>query len=164
LSILEEKILVLPTVTQGETYIPVHPDFRIIFTSNPVEYAGVHQSQDALHDRLITLDLTFHDRETEIDIVVSQSDLPLDVATKVVDLVRKARENSTQKQKPTLRACIMIAQLLNIQDIPPTSKDQRFIDLCIDILGAKTSVTDPTQADAAERYRPLVKLIQQVCP
>ena len=37
LSVLEERVLPL----RGKS-IPVHPNFRIIFTSNPAEYAGVH--------------------------------------------------------------------------------------------------------------------------
>lgn len=40
LSVLEERVLPL----RGKS-IPVHPDFRIIFTSNPAEYAGVHGAQ-----------------------------------------------------------------------------------------------------------------------
>jgi MoxR-like ATPase len=48
LSVLEEKILYLPYVAKGNNEQEVHPDFRVIFTSNPEEYAGVHKSQDAL--------------------------------------------------------------------------------------------------------------------
>ena len=43
-----------PAAQSGEGYLEVHPDFRAIFTSNPEEYAGVHKTQDALMDRLIT--------------------------------------------------------------------------------------------------------------
>ncbi len=50
LSVLEERVLPL----RGKS-IPVHPDFRIIFTSNPAEYAGVHGAQDALLDRMVTI-------------------------------------------------------------------------------------------------------------
>ena len=35
LSILEERILVLPNARGRESYLKVHPDFRAIFTSNP---------------------------------------------------------------------------------------------------------------------------------
>jgi len=41
LSVLEEGLLVLPAQNQNEPYITVHPNFRVIFTSNPQEYAGV---------------------------------------------------------------------------------------------------------------------------
>ena len=54
-------------------YMKIHPDFVAIFTSNPEEYAGVHRSQDALRDRMITLDLDYFDRETEIIVTMSKS-------------------------------------------------------------------------------------------
>jgi len=57
----------------GAGYLEVHPDFRAIFTSNPEEYAGVHKTQDALMDRLITLNLGNFDRETEIQIAMAKS-------------------------------------------------------------------------------------------
>ncbi|MFN8468292.1 MAG: AAA family ATPase [Caldilineaceae bacterium] len=45
LSVLEERILILPNSTNSGGYIKVHPDFTALFTSNPEEYAGVHASQ-----------------------------------------------------------------------------------------------------------------------
>ena len=49
LSVLEERVLVLPSRRgSGTDFLRVHPDFVAIFTSNPAEYAGVHQAQDAL--------------------------------------------------------------------------------------------------------------------
>ena len=56
LSVLGEEILNLPKLRDaGEGYLKVDPAFRAIFTSNPEEYAGIHKSQDALMDRLITI-------------------------------------------------------------------------------------------------------------
>ena len=73
LSVLEEKILNLPKLRRrGEGYMQVHSDFKAIFTSNPEEYAGVHKTQDALMDRLITISLGHFDRETEIEIAISK--------------------------------------------------------------------------------------------
>ncbi|NEQ99550.1 MAG: gas vesicle protein GvpN, partial [Cyanothece sp. SIO2G6] len=48
LSALEEKLLTLPPHKDRAEYIRVHSDFRVIFTSNPTEYCGVHGTQDAL--------------------------------------------------------------------------------------------------------------------
>jgi gas vesicle protein GvpN len=77
LSVLEERVLNLPSLRQnGEGYLQVHPDFRAIFTSNPEEYAGVHKTQDALMDRLITIQMGNFDRETEIAIAIAQSGVP----------------------------------------------------------------------------------------
>ena len=68
LSLLEEKVL--PIYGKGkESFIKCHPNFSIIFTSNPDEYAGTFHTQDALLDRLITIHLDSCDKETEIDIL-----------------------------------------------------------------------------------------------
>ncbi len=65
LSVLSERILNLPRLRRsGEGYLEVHPNFTAIFTSNPEEYAGVHKTQDALLDRLITVHLEHYDRRT----------------------------------------------------------------------------------------------------
>jgi len=61
LSVLQEKMLDMPAAREGEGYLRVHPDFTAIFTSNPEEYAGVYRSQDALRDRMVTLDLEHFD-------------------------------------------------------------------------------------------------------
>ena len=72
LSVLGERLLNLPKISHGgDGYLEVHPAFRAIFTSNPQEYAGVHKSQDALLDRLITIYMDHYDRETEVAITAS---------------------------------------------------------------------------------------------
>ncbi|MGD0105856.1 MAG: AAA family ATPase, partial [Rhodopila sp.] len=38
LTVLEERLIVLPKTGRGESYVPVHPAFRAIFTSNPVDH------------------------------------------------------------------------------------------------------------------------------
>ena len=77
LSVLEGKILNLPNLRRsGEGNLHVHEEFRAILTSNPEEYAGVHKTQDALLDRLITMNLGHLDRETEVAIAMAKSGLP----------------------------------------------------------------------------------------
>src|SRR5271165_2092238 len=89
LSILSEGVLNVPGLHgRGEGYVSVHPDFRTIFTSNPTEYAGVHRAQDALLDRVITIELGHYDRDTEIAITTSRSGLPECAAARIVDVVR----------------------------------------------------------------------------
>ena len=77
LSILQEKMMDLPVGRGGnESYLKVDPDFTAIFTSNPEEYAGVHRSQDALRDRMITMDVDHFDHETEVAIAKEKSHFP----------------------------------------------------------------------------------------
>src|SRR4029453_6759569 len=66
LAAFEERILILPGAARKERYVRAHPEFRAILTSNPGDYAGVAAPQDALIDRMITLDLDDLSRDTEI--------------------------------------------------------------------------------------------------
>jgi gas vesicle protein GvpN len=113
LSVLGEDILNLPKLRYaGEGYLKVDPGFRAIFTSNPEEYAGIHKSQDALMDRLITIHVDYFDRDTEIAITAARGGVSNVQAGRVVDLVRHYRERRIQGHRPSLRAAIMIARVV----------------------------------------------------
>ena len=113
LSVLEGKILNLPNLRRsGEGNLHVHEEFRAILTSNPEEYAGVHKTQDALLDRLITMNLGHLDRETEIAIAMAKSGLPFPDAECIVDIIRELRGVGVNNHRPTIRAGIAIARIL----------------------------------------------------
>lgn len=140
LSILGEGILNLPNRRhQGAGYLQVHPDFRVIFTSNPEEYAGTHKTQDALMDRLITIKVGHYDRETEIRVTHSKSGLPPSEAAIVVDIVRELRAQSVNHHRPTLRACIAIARVMQNCGIRARADNALFRDICRDILDLDTA-------------------------
>src|SRR4030043_725166 len=106
LSILSEKVMDLPTGRDGEEpYLKVDPEFTAIFTSNPEEYAGVHRSQDALRDRMITMDLDYFDYETEVALTKAKSKLPRRDAETIVNIVRELRDSGKCEFAPTIRAC-----------------------------------------------------------
>jgi nitric oxide reductase NorQ protein len=137
LSVLEERILSIPKRRpHGEGFIEVHPEFRAILTSNPEEYAGVHRTQDALNDRLITIHVDHFNRETEIEITRSKSGIPLEEAELIVDIVRNIRTLGATKQGPSLRACIMIARVTVQEKAHAVSGDSVFGDVCRDVLGS----------------------------
>jgi nitric oxide reductase NorQ protein len=140
LSVLSEGILNLPKLRQsGEGYLAVHPQFRAIFTSNPEEYAGVHKTQDALMDRMITINLEHYDRETEILIVKNKSGLPRADAEKVVDIVRELRKFGVNNHRPTIRAGIAICKILASQNHRVTADDEFFKLVCRDVLSIDTA-------------------------
>jgi nitric oxide reductase NorQ protein len=140
LSILEEKILNLPKLSRnGEGYLEVHPEFRAIFTSNPEEYAGVHKTQDALLDRLITVGLGHFDRETEIAIAMSKSGLDEADAAVIVDVVRELRGVGVNNHRPTVRACIAIARILAHRGGRARAQDSVFRWACRDVLNTDTA-------------------------
>jgi nitric oxide reductase NorQ protein len=132
LSILEERLLVLPNARGRDSYLKVHPDFRAIFTSNPEEYAGVQKSQDALRDRMVTIELGNFDEETEIAITREKSKLSTEDCYEIVKMVRKVREAKSNKLTPTVRACVMIGKLLSMTDRAVLNGNYRKI--CFDIL------------------------------
>lgn len=145
LPVLEERILSLPSGAAGESYVRVHPDFSAIFTSNPEEYAGVYKTQNALFDRMLTLNLTHYDEETEIAIVKAKSGLMEYEAKKIVQLVRRLRESEFCEFTPTIRAAIMIARVIKQTNSNLGSKT--FYEACCDILlpriGKKDKRLDP---------------------
>jgi len=140
LSVLSEGILNLPKLRRsGEGYMAVHPEFRAIFTSNPEEYAGVHKTQDALMDRLITIQLEHYDRDTEIMIVMKKSGLPQEDAERIVDIVRELRKFGVNNNRPTIRAGIAISRILASQNRRARGDDKFFQIICRDVLATDTA-------------------------
>lgn len=163
LGVLEERLLILPTMGRNDAYVKVHPDFRAIFTSNPQEYAGVHEAQDALSDRLVTIDLDYYDRETEVAITAARSGLPPDGAARVVDVVRDYRASGEYDQTPTLRSCVMIARVTAQEGLHPSAADPRFARICLDLLESKTAFTSKARERRAQQRKMLLSLIEHHC-
>jgi nitric oxide reductase NorQ protein len=138
LSVFEERILELPKVAfNSRNYIRVHPDFSAILTSNPEEYAGVFKSQDALLDRLITINMGYYDEETETQITKARSGISYEEARKIVRLVRSLRESGLCEATPTLRSCIIIARTAGREVEKDTSRRELLRQVCIDVLSPK---------------------------
>ena len=140
LSVLGEKILNLPKLRRrGAGYLSVHPEFRAIFTSNPEEYAGVHKTQDALMDRLITITVGHYDRATEIAVTVAKAGISQPDAEAVVDIVRELRGVGVNNHRPTIRACIAIARILAHKGAGARPGDPTFRWICQDVLNTDTA-------------------------
>ncbi|MDI6815367.1 MAG: gas vesicle protein GvpN, partial [Dehalococcoidales bacterium] len=157
LSVLQEKMLDLPASRGGgESYLRVDPNFTAIFTSNPEEYAGTFRSQDALRDRMITLDLDFFDKETEVAITAAKSGLDPKDAEKIVEIVRALRKSKKTEMAPTIRANIMIAKTLKVRGGLVNPRDKVFRAICQDILVSETSRGD---REAQAKVRTLVNTL-----
>ena len=139
LSVLQERMLDMPSARNGDGYLQVHPDFTAIFTSNPEEYAGVHRSQDALRDRMVTMDLESFDEETEIRITQAKSGVDRALAAKIVCIVRGLRESEACEFAPTVRGCVMVARALKVRDGSMTPGNGLFRQYCLDILASESS-------------------------
>ena len=162
LSILQEKMMDLPVGRGEDPYLKVDPDFTAIFTSNPEEYAGVHRSQDALRDRMITMDLDHFDYDTEIAITRAKSKLLKRDVEVIVNIVRGLRESEKCEFAPTVRGCIMIAKTLKVQNITPSKSNGTFMQICQDILASETSRVGSKTNQA--RVKEIVKeLVEKHC-
>jgi len=162
LSILEERILNLPTLHRpGESYIDVHPQFRAIFTSNPEEYAGVHKTQDALMDRIITINVGHYDRDSEIEITGAKSGLRRKDAQIIVDLIRELRQIGVNNNRPTIRACIAIARVLGHMGGRARADDPIFMLICRDVLTRDTARV--TRGGESIMPQKLDETIRRIC-
>ena len=92
LSVFEEGVLERPRKRGDDRKIDVHPEFRAILTSNTAEYAGVHEPQDALLDRMVGVYVDYYDVETEREIVAAHVDVPDALVETVVDTTRTLRD------------------------------------------------------------------------
>ncbi len=162
LSILSEKILNLPKLRRsGEGYMEVHPAFRAIFTSNPEEYAGIHKTQDALMDRLITISLAHFDRETELQITLAKSGISRGEAEIIVDMVRELRGVGVHNHRPTIRACIAIARILAHMGGSARLGDPIFRRVCLDVLNPDT--VKVTRAGQSLMPNKVEEVLKRVC-
>ncbi|MGD1909244.1 MAG: gas vesicle protein GvpN [Leptolyngbyaceae cyanobacterium] len=134
LSALEEKLLVLPPSGHRPEYLRVSPHFRAIFTSNPQEYVGVHGTQDALLDRLITLHMPEPDELTQQQILVQKVGVDPAAALLVVQIVRGFQTEQEDKGTCSLRPCLMIATICHEHGISLDPEAADFRDVCSDIL------------------------------
>jgi len=157
LSVMEERVLPL----RGGT-IPVHPDFRIIFTSNPADYAGVHGVQDALLDRMVTIMVSGFDEETEAAITQARSGLPLVEVRRVVALVRAFRDAGLKTSSASVRPAILISRILKVRGGHAHAGDHVFLQTCRDVL---LSQARRTGADAENQpgEETMLRLIGEIC-
>lgn len=133
LSVFEEGVLELPGQRGESRYVDVHPDFRAILTSNSVEYAGVHEPQDALLDRLVGIYMDFYDYDTEVKIIRSHvADASPDRIEFVVRLMAELRERLDIEVGT--RAAIMAVEGLS----PVDDADKSAVaSICVDVLASK---------------------------
>ncbi|MCK4340963.1 MAG: gas vesicle protein GvpN [Phycisphaerae bacterium] len=163
LSVLEERVLDMPSGRGDQSFVRVHPNFHAIFTSNPAEYAGVHRAADALLDRMVTIKLGHYDRETEIAITVAKAGVSDTTATRIVDIVRGLRDSELTDRRgdevcpATVRASIIIATVLQAYEAEAKVNDANFVLLCHDVLDSSRMEIMPDQNVKDE----VTKLIQK---
>lgn len=140
LSALEEKLLVLPPSSNQTEYIRVDPHFRAILTSNPEEYYGVHATQDALMDRLVTITMPEPDELTQQEILVQKTEIDRTSALLIVHLVKMFRTQTKGDKISGLRSCLIIAKVCQEHAIAVSPTDADFREICSDILLSRIAI------------------------
>ncbi len=151
LSALEEKLLILPPGEGQSEYIRVNPNFRAIFTSNPEEYCGVHGTQDALLDRLVTINMPEPDEQTQQAILLQKTQIDPESAWRIVQIVKSFRDAVKQipasahyaesaKHSSPLRSCLMIAKVSQEHNLLVEENNQDFREVCADVLLSRTNL------------------------
>lgn len=147
LSALEEKLLVLPPSNNRPEYVRVNSHFRAIFTSNPEEYCGVHSTQDALMDRLITINMPEPDELTQQEIATQKTGIDRESAQVIVRLVKTFRQRMATEKSSGLRSCLMLSKVCHEHGIIVTPENAEFRDVCADVMlsRAERSLHESTQ-------------------
>ncbi|MEH1805692.1 gas vesicle protein GvpN [Nostoc sp.] len=141
LSALEEKILTLPPSSNQPEYLHVHPQFRAIFTSNPEEYYGVHATQDALIDRLVTINMPEPDELTQTEILANKTGINRPDAHLIVQLVKAFRLRTGGEKTSGLRSCLVIAKVCAEHNILVSLENSDFREICADVLFNRTKLS-----------------------
>jgi hypothetical protein len=158
LSVLEERVLPL----RGKS-LPVHPDFRIVFTSNPAEYAGVHGAQDALLDRMVTILVKGFDQATEAAITQQRSGLPLAETERIIALIRAFRDAGLKTSSASVRPAILISRILRVRGGRAYAGDPVFVQSCRDVLLSQARRMGSSPAEDYQNEETLLRLIHEIC-
>lgn len=137
LSVLEEGVLVFTNRLASQEMITAHPDFRIILTSNPDDYAGVNASPDALLDRMVTFNLSGYSDETEAGIVAARTGVSQMYAQRIVRLVHAFAPPKQGQNAGSMRAAIMIAQITAMRLRTSSLSDALLSQISADVLNGR---------------------------
>lgn len=151
LSIFSEGVLELPTQFGEERYVQVHPNFRVIFTSNSLEYAGVHRAQDALLDRMAGIYMNYYDTETEAKIITQQAKIEPKQSMVIANMLRTLREKLPEGNSLGTRAGIMVAQALKLTNNFDESSIKQMMG---DVLTSKTK--------SLQHYNEQMKIVRKL--
>ncbi|MEA5462343.1 MoxR family ATPase [Leptothoe sp. PORK10 BA2] len=138
LSALGEKMLALPH-PGGLEYVPIHPEFRVIFTSNAEEYCGTYSTPSTLIDRVVTMNLPEPNLLAQQQLLVELIGISLEAAALVIRLVQQFFHHISPESRFSLRPQLMIAQICHCEGIAVSADDTDFRQVCRDILLSRSS-------------------------
>ena len=137
LSVLEEGILITADRAAQQTRIEAHPEFRVLLTSNPHDYAGVNGTPDALMDRVVTLSVPEPTSERVVEIVSARTGLDAKTAARIVSLVDQTAGLSDTRYASRLRSCLMIGRIAGYFKQQRALNDSRLDEIVRDVLSGR---------------------------
>lgn len=158
LSALEERVLHVISPLRADSEVRAHPEFRVIFTSNPDEYSGVQAAPDALFDRMVSVDVSLCTAETEAGIVAFRTGVDQADAIAIVSLLRTIRATLPATNPPSIRTAIMIGKIVKALGMPAAASDERFVQVCLDVLESRC----PGDASGSDRDSYLAGLRREI--
>lgn len=150
LSVLEEGVLVSTDRASERSYIEAHPDFRIILTSNPHDYAGVKSTPDALMDRVVTIALAEPNDDRLAGIVATRAGVPNGLAKRVVAAVRAAGTSGLAEGAvvSATRSAILIARIARYRTQSGRLHNSDLTEIICDVLSGRGVVVDVEEVAA----------------
>ncbi len=111
---------------------------------------------------MITMDLEYFDRKTEVAITQTKSGLSKEDSGKIVNVVRGMRTHNPCEFPPTVRSCITLAKAVKINNGKVSAEDPVFRELAQDVLVSQTT-RSPWSPRRKEIEEMVGKLIQKYC-
>ncbi|MEL6130058.1 MAG: MoxR family ATPase [Cyanobacteria bacterium J06627_3] len=136
LSTLGEQGLIFP---QEGGSVPIHPEFRVIFTSNSEEYYGTYGTQSALLDRMVTMHLPEPTMLAQQQLLMELVGISIESAALVIRLVQQFFRQVSPEGRFSLRPKLMIARICHCESITVSVDDADFRQVCRDVLLSRSS-------------------------
>ena len=147
LSVIEEGVLVATDRASDRSYITAHPDFRIILTSNPHDYAGVTSVPDAIMDRVVTFALDEPPADRIAGIIAARTGLDRRTALRIARLVQ-VLDAPAPRSHSRLRTAMMIARVAAYRLRSAQLDDADLARIGQDVLTGRGIAADPARIAA----------------
>ncbi|MEM6252135.1 MAG: MoxR family ATPase [Cyanobacteria bacterium P01_D01_bin.156] len=133
LSAVEPRIVSLIS-NHDSSDVTIHPEFRVIVTSNAEAYCGTYAVQHALLDRLITLRLPEPSILAQQKLLVKLTGISREQAALIISIVQQFLRQVGPERLSSVRPKLMIAKICQRLSITISADDSEFRQVCRDIL------------------------------
>ena len=150
LSALDEKKLIIPKLKT----VQARKGFILISTQNPAAHVGVSALGEALKDRFVWIDVSYQDKNEEIEIVcqnldsIEDDEVRTEIADIAVSIVRETRDHPEIRQGASIRGAIDLAQL--VQSLEEEADREFWFDAAVMAIHTKIEIVEGADRSSAE--------------